>query len=181
LRRAGLRLGRGPLDAARRDRRVGPGAGTVRRSVRALRLARRGRVRQQALVRHAARLRRPPREAGMTLAPEQELENPLLEALGIGRTPESCALVIFGASGDLTHKKLFPALYSLAFRHLLPRNFAVLGVARTEGSDDQFREDLKADAQEHGRDPFRDDVWETLAQGMRYLDMDFGDDASWTK
>ena len=45
---------------------------------------------------------------------------------------ESCAIVIFGASGNLTHKKLFPALYSLAFRHLLPRNFAVLGVARTE-------------------------------------------------
>ena len=117
----------------------------------------------------------------MTLAPEQELENPLLEGLGLGRTPESCSLVIFGASGDLTHKKLFPALYSLAFRHLLPRNFAVLGVARTMGSDDEFREDMKAAVQEHGRDPFREDIWDTLAEGMRYLDMDFGDDASWTK
>jgi glucose-6-phosphate 1-dehydrogenase len=117
----------------------------------------------------------------MTLAPEQELENPLLEGLGLGRTPESCAIVIFGASGDLTHKKLFPALYSLAFRHLLPRNFAVLGVARTMGSDEEFREDMKAAVQEHGRDPFREDIWDTLAEGMRYLDMDFGDDASWTK
>jgi glucose-6-phosphate 1-dehydrogenase len=117
----------------------------------------------------------------MTLAPEKLEENPLLEGLGIARTPESCALVIFGASGDLTHKKLFPALYSLAFRQLLPRNFAVLGVARTEGSDEEFREDMKAAVQEHGRDPFRDDIWETLAEGMRYLDMDFGDDASWTK
>ena len=56
----------------------------------------------------------------MTLAPEKLEENPLLEGLGIARTPESCALVIFGASGDLTHKKLFPALYALAFRQLLP-------------------------------------------------------------
>ena len=103
----------------------------------------------------------------MTLAPEQELENPLLEGLGLARTPESCALVIFGASGDLTHKKLFPALYSLAFRQLLPRNFAVLGVARTEGSDEEFREDMKAAVQEHGRDPFREDIWETLAEGMQ--------------
>jgi glucose-6-phosphate 1-dehydrogenase len=117
----------------------------------------------------------------MTLAPEQQLENPLLEGLGLARTPESCAIVIFGASGDLTHKKLFPALYSLAFRRLLPRNFAVLGVARTEGSDEEFREDMKSAVQEHGRDPFRDDIWETLAEGMCYLDMDFGDDASWTK
>lgn len=117
----------------------------------------------------------------MTIAPEKKEENPLLEGLGLARTPESCVLVIFGASGDLTHKKLFPALYSLAFRHLLPRNFGVLGVARTEGSDEQFREDMKAAVQEHGRDPFREDIWETLAEGMRYLDMDFGDDASWTK
>ena len=116
----------------------------------------------------------------MTLAPEKQ-ENPLLEGLGIARTPESCAVVIFGASGDLTHKKLFPALYSLAFRHLLPRNFAVLGVARTEGSDEEFREDMKSAVQEHGRDPFREDIWETLAEGMRYLDMDFRDDASWNK
>ena len=57
----------------------------------------------------------------------------------------------------------------------------MLGVARTEGSDDEFREDMKAAFQEHARDPFREDIWETLADTMRYLDMDFADDASWTK
>ena len=57
----------------------------------------------------------------------------------------------------------------------------MLGVARTEGTDDEFREDMKSAVQEHGRDPFREDIWETLAEAMRYLDMDFGDDASWTK
>ena len=56
-------------------------------------------------------------------------ENPLLEGLQLRRTPDPCAIVIFGASGDLTQKKLFPALYSLAFRRLLPAGFAVVGVS----------------------------------------------------
>src|SRR4029078_11283107 len=103
------------------------------------------------------------------------------ECSGIGGTPQSCALVIFGASGDLTQRKLFPALYSLAFRHLLPRNFAVVGVARTEESDEDFSERMKAAVQEHGRDPFRDDIWETLAHEMRYISMAFDDETGWNK
>jgi len=110
-----------------------------------------------------------------------EQENPLLEGLGLARTPPSCALVIFGASGDLTQRKLFPALYSLAFRHLLPRNFAVVGVARTEESEDDFRERMKQGVEEFGRDPVRDDVWDTLAEGMRYVAMDFKDESGWSK
>jgi len=117
----------------------------------------------------------------LTLAPEREQENPLLEGLGVARTPPSCALVVFGASGDLTQRKILPALYSLAFRHLLPRNFGVVGVARTEETDEAFSERMKAAVQEHGRDPFRDDIWETLAEGMRYIAMDFDDEAGWNK
>jgi glucose-6-phosphate 1-dehydrogenase len=115
------------------------------------------------------------------VAEEHQQENPLLEGLGVGRTPPSCALVIFGASGDLTQRKLFPALYSLAFRHLLPHNFGVVGVARTEESEDEFRERMKAAVTEFGRDPMRDEVWDTLAEGMRYVAMDFGDEAGWAK
>src|SRR5918911_4075892 len=108
------------------------------------------------------------------LTPTQE--NPLLEGLQLRRTPDPCALVIFGASGDLTQKKLFPALYSLAFRKLLPDAFAVLGVARTDESDDDFRERMKEAVQKYGRDEFRDDVWEALAEGMRYVATDFADE-----
>ena len=108
---------------------------------------------------------------------EQEQQNPLLEGLRLRRTPEPCVLVIFGASGDLTRRKLFPALYSLAFRRLLPEQFAVLGVARTESSEDEFREQMKEAVREHGRDEFRDEVWDTLAEGMRYLSIDFADEA----
>jgi sulfite reductase beta subunit-like hemoprotein len=78
-------------------------------------------------------------------------------------------MVIFGASGDLTKRKLFPALYSLAYRQLLPRSSAIVGVARTEESDDEFRERMKAAVAEFGRDEFREDVWEWLADGMHYV------------
>ncbi len=103
-------------------------------------------------------------------------ENPLLEGLQLRRKPDPCALVIFGASGDLTQKKLFPALYSLAFRRLLPERFAVVGVARTEETDDEFRERMKEAVQKYGRDEFRDDVWEALAGGMHYIATDFADE-----
>jgi len=78
----------------------------------------------------------------MTAAAEHERANPLEEGLLLRRTPDPCALVIFGASGDLTHKKLMPALYSLMFRRLLPARFAIVGVARTDGDDDAFRSDM---------------------------------------
>src|ERR671938_2069226 len=103
-------------------------------------------------------------------------ENPLLEGLRLRRTPEPCVLVIFGASGDLTTKKLFAALYSLAFRRLLPEHFAVLGVARTEESDDEFRERMKEAVKEHARDPFREETWDALAEGIAYVATDFADE-----
>jgi glucose-6-phosphate 1-dehydrogenase len=66
------------------------------------------------------------------------MANPLEVGLGVRRTPDPCVLVVFGASGDLTKRKLFPALYALAYRKLLPERFAVVGVARTEESSRQF-------------------------------------------
>src|SRR6058998_3114131 len=103
-------------------------------------------------------------------------ENPLLEGLEVRRAPDPCTLVIFGASGDLTQRKLFPALYSLAFRRLLPEHFAVVGASRTQESDDEFRERMKAAVQENSRDPYRDDIWEPLADGIHYVALDFVDE-----
>jgi glucose-6-phosphate 1-dehydrogenase len=105
----------------------------------------------------------------MAIAEDQRIENPLLEGLPMARRPEPCTMVIFGASGDLTKRKLFPALYSLAYRQLLPEKFGILGVARTEGTDQEFRERMKAAVQEFGRDDFREDVWDGLAEGMHYV------------
>jgi glucose-6-phosphate 1-dehydrogenase len=103
-------------------------------------------------------------------------QNPLLEGLQIRRRPESCVLVIFGASGDLTQRKLMPALYALAFRRLLPERFAVVGAARSEETDDEFRDRMKEAVQRHARDEFRQDVWDELAAGMRYCTLELSDD-----
>ena len=62
--------------------------------------------------------------------------NPLREGLFSEPVPDPCAVVIFGASGDLAHRKLVPALYQLALHHRLPAQFAVVGFARTAMSDD---------------------------------------------
>jgi glucose-6-phosphate 1-dehydrogenase len=102
--------------------------------------------------------------------------NPLAEGLRLRRRPDPCALVIFGASGDLTRRKLLPALYALAYRRLLPEHFAVVGVARTEQTTKQFVAEMKAAIKEFGRDPFEQQVWQSLAEGIRYVATDFASD-----
>src|SRR5262252_3857504 len=113
----------------------------------------------------------------MTETAEQaaQQENPLAEGLALRRTPDACALVMFGASGDLTHKKLMPALYALAVRRLLPTRFAIVGVARTDGDDDSFRQDMEAAVKQHARDLFRQDTWHELAAQLHYVATDFAD------
>jgi glucose-6-phosphate 1-dehydrogenase len=103
-------------------------------------------------------------------------ENPLLEGLPLAQTPEPCVLVIFGASGDLTRRKIFPALYALALRRLLPESFAVLGVARSDWTDEEFRGHVEEAVREFGRDEFRQDVWDRLAAATSYRTLEFGDD-----
>ena len=109
---------------------------------------------------------------------ETELaENPLLSGLGPRRAPEPCALVIFGASGDLTHRKIFPALYALAYRRLLPERFAVVGTSRSNWTDDEFRDRMENAVREFGRDDFKQGVWDWLAQATHYHSMDFSDES----
>ncbi len=104
------------------------------------------------------------------------MSNPLEEGLRLRRSPDPCALVIFGASGDLTRRKIFPALYSLALRGLLPEQFGVVGVARTEETTKQWVAEMKQAVREFGRDELRADAWNELAAGMRYVATDFADD-----
>ncbi len=105
-----------------------------------------------------------------------ERPNPLSEGLQLRRRPDPCIIVIFGASGDLTEKKLMPALYSLAVRHLLPEQFGIIGAARSEETDDEFRSRMQQAVKDHARDPYDDEVWSALAKGMRYTTLDFADD-----
>jgi glucose-6-phosphate 1-dehydrogenase len=103
--------------------------------------------------------------------------NPLLEGLNLRRAPEPCALVIFGASGDLTQRKLMPALYALAYRRLLPKQFGIVGVSRSEMTTRHWTAAMKKAVQEYARDDFREDVWESLRSGMSYIGTDFADDS----
>jgi len=77
-----------------------------------------------------------------TQEPAQQ-ENPLLEGLRLRRSADPCAIVVFGATGDLTRRKIFPALYALALRRLLPERFGVVGVARTEQSTKEWIAEMK--------------------------------------
>ncbi len=103
-------------------------------------------------------------------------KNPLEDGLRLRRKPEPCTLAIFGASGDLTKRKLFPALYSLAYRHLLPENFAVVGVARSPQTNTQFGAAMKQAVKDFARDPFRQDVWDSLSKRLRYIATEFDSD-----
>jgi glucose-6-phosphate 1-dehydrogenase len=112
----------------------------------------------------------------MPSAATEVAENPLLEGIARRRTPEPCAITIFGASGDLTQRKLVPALYALAYNRFLPTQFAIVGVARTPMTDEEFRERMRESVEAHARCEFRTDVWERLAAGMRYVATDFADE-----
>jgi glucose-6-phosphate 1-dehydrogenase len=98
--------------------------------------------------------------------------NPLSEGLRQGRVPLPCVVVIFGATGDLTKRKLVPALYALAADGQLPPGFSILGAGRTELSTDDFRTAMHEAVGKYGRVPLRDDVWNVFADGMRYCSFD---------
>jgi glucose-6-phosphate 1-dehydrogenase len=97
------------------------------------------------------------------------LENPLRSGLRLGQAPEPCTMVIFGASGDLTSRKLVPALYNLTRERRLPGGFSVVGFARRDWDDAQFRAILRTglDANSRGG-PVDEQLWESFAGGISY-------------
>jgi glucose-6-phosphate 1-dehydrogenase len=109
----------------------------------------------------------------MSAKVETRVEPPLSPEPSSMLRPDPCALVIFGASGDLAHRKLIPALYALEFRGLLPESFAVIGVARTENTTEAWRKQVRESVAEFGRDEMREEVWSRLASGMHYVTTDF--------
>ena len=102
--------------------------------------------------------------------------NPLREGLDQERVPETSCLVIFGASGDLTQRKLVPALYSLAHDGLLPPGQTIVGFARAQMSDDEFRKAMREACDKHARTrPVDDAVWDNFARGLFYVPGEFSD------
>lgn len=88
-------------------------------------------------------------------------------------TPEPCSLVIFGATGDLTHRKLIPALYNLAAEGALPPQLNVIGVARRDKSNEEFRAELKISTPKFSRSPINEEIWEKFSQSLSYHKAEF--------
>jgi glucose-6-phosphate 1-dehydrogenase len=110
------------------------------------------------------------------------MENPLRAGIRLERTAEPCIVVIFGASGDLTKRKLLPALYRLVQERLLPAEFAIVGLARTEMSSDEFRARMKEAILEFSEAKRVDEeVWNSFAQGLHYLTADINNPADYDK
>ena len=103
--------------------------------------------------------------------------NPLRDGMRMSRVPGPGALVIFGASGDLAHRKLLPALYNLALRNMLPPAFALIGVARSDyGGDEGYRKEVRKALEAHSRtQPIDDAVFDTFARGLFYVSGSFDD------
>ena len=110
------------------------------------------------------------------------LENPLRAGIRLERTAEPCVIVIFGASGDLTKRKLVPALYRLVQERLLPAEFAIIGLARTEMSSEEFRARMKEAVAEFSEAKSVDEeVWNSFAQGLHYLTADINNPEDYKK
>ena len=106
--------------------------------------------------------------------------NPLRDARDrrLPRIAGPSGLVIFGVTGDLSRKKLMPAIYDLANRGLLPSGFALVGFARRDWADQDFEQVVHDAVKAHARTPFREEVWRQLAEGVRFVPGDFDNDES---
>ncbi|MGH7353342.1 MAG: glucose-6-phosphate dehydrogenase [Candidatus Rokuibacteriota bacterium] len=106
----------------------------------------------------------------------------LAQSLGQAKKPHACVVTIFGASGDLTKRKLIPALYNLALEKRLPERFAVVGYARSEMSDEAFRDKMRAAVKEFSRTGLGDEAaWQEFANTLYYMRGGYEEDSGYEK
>ncbi len=96
----------------------------------------------------------------------------------LNRIAGPSGLIIFGVTGDLSRKKLMPAVYDLANRGLLPPGFALVGFARRDWEDQDFERVVYDAVKQYARTPFDEDVWQQLRAGIRFVAGSFDDDAA---
>lgn len=109
------------------------------------------------------------------------LENPLRVGLQQERMPEPLIMVIFGASGDLTQRKLVPAIYHLRLERRLPSELTIVGVARRDWSHDHFREQMREGVEQFSDGIKSEDIWQDFAQGLFYCSGNMDDPQSYQK
>ena len=113
--------------------------------------------------------------------PPESAQNPFEDPLRFERRLAPVALVIFGANGDLTMRKLLPALYRLAYERRLPAGFAVIGNSRTSLTDDAFRKKMYDSVKQFLEDSaFDEDLWQEFARKLYYIAGDINDSACYT-
>src|SRR5258708_1096771 len=100
---------------------------------------------------------------------------------GQGRVGDPCAMVIYGAAGDLTKRKLIRGLYNLASDGLLSKEFAVVGFARREMNTDEFRAQLDADASKFATGKLDPELWQWLLKRIYYVNGTFEDPAAYQR
>jgi glucose-6-phosphate 1-dehydrogenase len=111
---------------------------------------------------------------------EPTVVNPLRAGSDLGRTPAPCAMVIFGVSGDLTARKLMPALFDLAVGLPLPEGFSIVGVSHRPWSEADFRNQMRDAVTKAARFPVTDETWDLFSRGLFYVRGDFNDPATYT-
>lgn len=100
-------------------------------------------------------------------------ENPLRHGYRMRRSPEPSSMVIFGGSGDLTRRKLIPALYRLSQQRMIPAGFTIIGMARTPMSNEAYRDRLRAWVDKDTENPSDSETWNAFAQGIQYMAADY--------
>ena len=107
----------------------------------------------------------------------EAFENPLNENGKVTKIADPCIMVIFGATGDLTSRKLLPALYNLVQDGELPAHFACVGFARRKKTHDEFRDEMKQAIDKFSRTkPIDKEIWDTFKEQIFYHQSDFDDD-----
>ncbi len=103
--------------------------------------------------------------------------NPLRRGLRLERVPDPCSFVLFGATGDLAHRKVIPAIYQLWRTNLLPPEFSLVAVARRPYTNEAFAAEVRASVEANSRvQPIDEDAWSELARRITYQQLDFGGD-----
>src|SRR5260370_3599724 len=106
---------------------------------------------------------------------------PMISAPSTQKQPDTCSFVVFGVSGDLTHRLVIPALYNLAATDLLPDRFCVVGVTRKDMSNDDLRKSLMKGLREFATRPVDDAIAERLLECVTSIAADPADSASFDR
>ena len=115
-------------------------------------------------------------------AVEQAVDaNPLRTGTRLERVPDPCIVVVFGATGDLSHRKIFPAFYNLRRAGLLPLETSIVGYARRSYSDQDFAEEMREAVSEFSRNRVETALWDDFAQTIHYQQGVFGEPADYAR